>query len=217
MEGGLQLRALTDLKQDSKEIENLLKYGAYAFMDQDGEGDNAQNMKNKDIDEILATGKKKEFQYNKGVYTLQKSTFNASKYEKGALPDVNDPEFWNKVLPYDQIISISVLEKKFKKEKKEFVKSEKEQKEFIKDLEIVFNDFMDAKFDAKMTAASRKQIESDEEMLRVMLQKLIKLQGMKLIYIEKCKEWLREMLRTSKRKKPIASIAQEEKALDPGA
>ena len=33
MEGGLQLRALTDLKQDSKEIENLLKYGAYAFMD----------------------------------------------------------------------------------------------------------------------------------------------------------------------------------------
>jgi TRAP-type C4-dicarboxylate transport system substrate-binding protein len=69
---------------------------------------------------------------------------------------VNDPNFWNKVLPYDQIISITVLEKKFKKEKKEIVKSEKEQKEFIKDLEIVFNDFMDAKFDAKMTAASRK-------------------------------------------------------------
>ena len=70
MEGGLQLRALTDLKQDSKEIENLLKYGAYAFMDQEGDGDNVQNLKNKDIDEILATGKKKEFQYNKGVYTL---------------------------------------------------------------------------------------------------------------------------------------------------
>jgi hypothetical protein len=30
-------------------------------MDQDGDGDNAQNLKNKDIDEILATGKKKEF------------------------------------------------------------------------------------------------------------------------------------------------------------
>jgi hypothetical protein len=69
---------------------------------------------------------------------------------------VNDPNFWNKVLPFDQIISISVLEKKFKKEKKEIAKSDKEQKEFIKDLEIVFNDFMDAKFDIKMTAASRK-------------------------------------------------------------
>jgi hypothetical protein len=217
MEGGLQLRALTDLKQDSKEIENLLKYGAYAFMDQEG-GEGGEDVKNKDIDEILATGKKKEFQYNKGVYTLQKSTFNASKYEKGgALPDVNDPEFWNKVLPYDQIISISVLEKKFKKEKKEIAKSEKEQKEFIKDLEIVFNDFMDAKFDAKMTAASRKTIESDEETLREMLKKLIKLAGMKSVYVEKCKEWVREMLRTSKRKKPLATIAQEEQANNPGA
>ena len=215
MEGGLQLRALTDLKQDSKEIENLLKYGAYAFMDQEGEGENVQNLKNKDIDEILATGKKKEFQYNKGVYTLQKSTFNASKYQKGGLPDVNDPNFWNKVLPFDQIISISVLEKKFKKEKKEIAKSEKEQKEFIKDLEIVFNDFMDAKFDVKLTAASRKQIESDEEMLREMLKKVIKLSGMKLVYVEKSKEWLREMLRTSKRKKPLASIAIEEKTNNP--
>lgn len=69
---------------------------------------------------------------------------------------MNDPNFWNKVLPFDQIISISVLEKKFKKEKKDFAKSEKDQKDFIKDLEIVFNDFMDAKFDVKMTAASRK-------------------------------------------------------------
>lgn len=83
------------------------------------------NFKNKDIDEILATGKKKEFSYNKGVYTLQKSTFNASKYERGAnLPDLNDPDFWNKVLPYDQLISITVLEKKFKKEKKEICKNE---------------------------------------------------------------------------------------------
>lgn len=64
----LHLRGLTELKQDSKEIENLLKYGAYAFIDE-GE-DNEQPNFNKDIDEILATGKKKEFTYNKGVYTL---------------------------------------------------------------------------------------------------------------------------------------------------
>jgi ribosomal 50S subunit-associated protein YjgA (DUF615 family) len=100
-------------------------------------------------------------------------------------------------------MSISVLEKKFKKEKKEICKSESEQTEFIKDLEIVFNDFMDAKFDNKITAASKKQIESDEETLREMLKKLVKLTGMRLQYVERCKEWLREMLRTSKRKKPI--------------
>ncbi len=117
----LHLRGLTELKQDSKEIENLLKYGAYAFIDNEGEDD--QINFNKDIDEILATGKKKEFTYSKGIYTLQKSTFNASKYEK--LPDVDDPDFWNKVMPFDSIISISVLEKRFKKEKKEMGKNDK--------------------------------------------------------------------------------------------
>ncbi len=72
------------------------------------------------------------------------------------MPNVEDPDFWNKVMPYESIISISVLEKKFKKEKKEMGNSEKKQKEFIKDLEVVFNDFMDAKFDVRTTNASRK-------------------------------------------------------------
>jgi hypothetical protein len=48
-----------------------------------------------------------------------------------------------------------------------------------------------------------------------MLKKVIKLSGMKLVYVEKSKEWLREMLRTSKRKKPLASIATEEKTNHP--
>lgn len=64
--GAFNLRGLTELKQDSKEIENLLKYGAYAFIDDE----NDEQVNNKDIDEILATGKKKEFTYSKGLYTL---------------------------------------------------------------------------------------------------------------------------------------------------
>ena len=105
-------------------------------------------------------------------------------------------------MPFDSIVSISVLEKRFKKEKKEMGRSEKIQKEFFKDFEIVFNDFMDAKFELKGSAASRKTFESDEEKLREILKKMIKLSGMKLGYVEKCKEWLRDMLRTNKRKKP---------------
>ncbi len=31
-------------------------------------------------------------------------------------------------------------------------------------------------------------------------------------FVERCKEWLREMLRTSKRKKPVQTITPEEKA-----
>jgi predicted ribosome quality control (RQC) complex YloA/Tae2 family protein len=123
---------------------------------------------------------------------------------------VNDPDFWNKVLPFESIISISVLEKKFKKEKKELGKNEKLLKEFFKDLEIVYNDFMDAKFDTRTTSASKKQLESDEEKLREILKKLIKLNGIKLWYVEKSKEWLRDMLRTNKRKKPSQFIKDME-------
>ena len=94
------------------------------------------------------------------------------------------------------------MEKRFKKEKKEMGKNEKIQKEFFKDFEIVFNDFMDAKFELRSSAASRKTFESDEEKLREILKKMIKLSGMKIVYVEKCKEWLRDMLRTNKRKKP---------------
>ena len=119
----LTLRGIAELKPGSKEIENLLKYGAYAFIDNE-ENEELNNQFNKDIDEILATGKKKEFCYNKGIYTLQKSTFNAQKYEN--LPDVEDPDFWNKVLPFESIMSISVLEKRFKKEKRELQSNEKQ-------------------------------------------------------------------------------------------
>jgi hypothetical protein len=38
---------------------------------------------------------------------------------------------------------------------------------------------MDAKFDNRITAASKKQIESDEETLRELLKKLVKLSGMR--------------------------------------
>ena len=65
---------------------------------------------------------------------------------------------------------------------------------------------MDAKFDVKTSVATKKQLESDEEKLREILKKMIRLSGMKLIYVEKCKEWLRDMLRTNKRKKPVVTL-----------
>ena len=61
---------------------------------------------------------------------------------------------------------------------------------------------MDMKFDASMSASTKKQFEADEETLREMLKKMVKLSGMKSVYVERCKEWLREMLKTGKRKRP---------------
>jgi len=69
---------------------------------------------------------------------------------------VNDPNYWNIIFQNTSNISITELEKRFKKEKKEIIKSEKLQIDFFKDLEIVFNDFMNTKFDAKTSVASKK-------------------------------------------------------------
>lgn len=75
---------------------------------------------------------------------------------------------------------------------------------------------MDMKFDESMSVASRKQFEADEELLREMLKKMVKLSGMKLFYVEKCKEWLREMIRTSRRKKPMQTLAQADRIAEGG-
>jgi hypothetical protein len=100
------------MKINPKEIENLLKYGAYAFLE-DGSG---ENIANTHIEDILSksSNKSKEYKMTKGLYTLQKSTFNvqeggrsstkkgesASKTKSNA-PNVNDPDFWEKVLPFE--------------------------------------------------------------------------------------------------------------------
>ena len=63
-----------EMKINPKEIENLLKYGAYAFLD-DGSG---ENIANTHIEDILSknTSKQREYKMTKGLYTLQKSSFN---------------------------------------------------------------------------------------------------------------------------------------------
>lgn len=38
---------------------------------------------------------------------------------------------------------------------------------------------------------------------------MIKLSGLKPMYIEKCKEWLRELLRTSKRQKKSTAVIRD--------
>lgn len=109
-------------KINPEEVERLLKYGAYAFLEeelqnsQDAEQTAANSMK---IDDILKN--KKERGPKKGKsYTLQKSTFtvadmtgkkdsgkssatkSASKTDEAGKQklNINDPNFWEKVLPF---------------------------------------------------------------------------------------------------------------------
>jgi hypothetical protein len=113
-----------ELKINPKEIENLLKYGAYAFLD-DGSG---ENIANTHIEEILSKNQTREYKATKGLYTLQKSTFNVneggrSSTQKGKnIPNVNDPNFWDKVLPFEGF-NPKQLNRKFKSKKADILKT----------------------------------------------------------------------------------------------
>lgn len=143
-----------EMKINPKEIENLLKYGAYAFLE-DGSG---ENIANTHIEDILSknNNKNKEYKMTKGLYTLQKSTFNvadgrsstqkggsASK-SKGAAPNVNDPDFWEKVLPFEGF-NPKQLNRKFKAKKADILKSKDTQSKFLKEVSKCVKDLLEAK------------------------------------------------------------------------
>lgn len=96
-------------KMDAKEMEQLLREGAYAvFMDED-EGD-AQEFCEQDIDKILQSrahvhitegGTTTDSWLNKKKKSnkTRKSVFTGDESQEHAEVDVNDPDFWAKVLP----------------------------------------------------------------------------------------------------------------------
>jgi hypothetical protein len=141
-----------ELKINPKEIENLLKYGAYAFLE-DGSG---ENIANTHIEDILSknSGKSREYKVTKGIYTLQKSQFNVheggrSSTQKGSasksnVPNVNDPNFWDKVLPFEGF-NPKQLNRKFKTKKADILKSKDTQSKFVKEVSKCVKDLLEAK------------------------------------------------------------------------
>lgn len=143
----------SEMKINPKEIENLLKYGAYAFLEE-GSGDNVANTH---IDEILSknSGKSREYKMTKGLYTLQKSTFNVNdggrsstsksgSASKNHVPNVNDPNFWEKVLPFEGF-NPKQLNRKFKAKKADILKSKDSQSKFLKEVSKCVKDLLEAK------------------------------------------------------------------------
>ena len=119
-----------DLKPDQKEIENLLRYGAYAFIDNDG--DIIEEM---DINELFT--KKVKGSKKKGK-SLNKSTFNVDEYEK-KLDKLNDEDFWKEILPSLETVSVQALEKKLKFDRADIIKNETTQSEFLENLKKLVN------------------------------------------------------------------------------
>lgn len=172
---------LPDLKPDQKEIENLLRYGAYAFIDNDGE-----DIQNMDIDDILKKEKGKGKQ-RKGKH-LSKSTFNVDEYE-ARLDKLNDDEFWKEILPNLETMSVQALEKKLKFDRTEIVKNEEAQREFLNNLMKLKNQLLET----KANSADIFSTEDDETRLRDLMMKFCKVHKMNTEIREEAKKCLRDL------------------------
>ena len=85
-------------KEQDEETERMLKFGAYAL--QDGE-DDAEKFLSQDIDEILKTRTTtihSDRSQDKNSNQLSKATFITDPGDKNASLDVDDPNFWSKVI-----------------------------------------------------------------------------------------------------------------------
>jgi hypothetical protein len=101
-EGGGAINSVTDL--DRGTIDRLLKYGAYAIMENEKESELASNQfKDADIDSILkgsrtyVYGGELDSESNKaGLLNFNKASFETGNSDSKI--DFNDEQFWEKVL-----------------------------------------------------------------------------------------------------------------------
>lgn len=169
-----------DLKPDQKEIENLLRYGAYAFIDNDG--DIIEEM---DINELFT--KKVKGSKKKGK-SLNKSTFNVDEYEK-KLDKLNDEDFWKEILPSLETVSVQALEKKLKFDRADIIKNETTQSEFLENLKKLVNQLLET----KSKSADVFSTEDDETRLRDLMMKFCKVHKMNAEIREEAKKLLRDL------------------------
>lgn len=172
---------MVDLKPDQKEIENLLRHGAYAFIN--GEGDDMEDMNIEDL-----FNKKKTKGSKKKGKSLNKSTFNVDEYEK-KLDKMNDDDFWKEILPTLEVLSVQALEKKLKFDRSDIVKSEDAQKEFLENLRKLVNQLLET----KRNSADVFSTEDDETRLRDLMMKFCKVHKMKPEIRDEAKKLLREL------------------------
>lgn len=131
-------------KVDPAEVEKLLKYGAYAFLDEEqGEGsENAANTAVKIEDILKNKGEKKGVQ--KTSFNVQGDSGKASTKKGGSGLKINDPNFWEKVLPFDGFNPKQLL-RKFKQKRNDLASTHESQKKFLKDIQKCTDDLVAAK------------------------------------------------------------------------
>ncbi|OMJ68517.1 hypothetical protein SteCoe_34011 [Stentor coeruleus] len=125
-------------KDTKAEIETLLKFGAYSILEEDST--KSQQFFESNIDEILQTSSR-VVNYNviKGCYSFSKSSFVSHGSDTSI--NIDDPNFWNKVLPPQTSLSSRLLTKLNDRS----FDAEKQCDEFFEELELAVNEIIAAR------------------------------------------------------------------------
>ena len=127
-------------KDERREVENLLRFGAYSILDEDTS--KSQHFVESNIEEILEKNSRVvNYSIIRGCYSLGKSSFISHTADQSI--DVNDPEFWSKILPPQTSPASRLLTKL--NDQSFNVKSHLD--EFMQELTLAVNDMVAAKGD----------------------------------------------------------------------
>ncbi|CAI2362631.1 unnamed protein product [Moneuplotes crassus] len=169
-----------EIKNNPNEVENLLKHGAYAFLNE--ENDKENDIESLDIDKLIEDAGKGGL---KKGYNYEKKTFDVAEHERD-IPDFQNDKFWNKIFS-DDIPSVANLEKEFKSNRKKLLKNQEALVIFLDKLDRAIEDLMDS---CKNKQTLSDLIKDDEEKIRFILEAVLKSKTVDLDAKERAKDML---------------------------
>eukprot|EP00357_Protocruzia_adherens_P015827 CAMPEP_0115012704 /NCGR_PEP_ID=MMETSP0216-20121206/24912_1 /TAXON_ID=223996 /ORGANISM="Protocruzia adherens, Strain Boccale" /LENGTH=2334 /DNA_ID=CAMNT_0002381845 /DNA_START=106 /DNA_END=7109 /DNA_ORIENTATION=+ len=177
-------------KQNKQEIERLLKKGAYSLQDDD-DGTATKTFMENDIDDILKNNSRVvEYSQISGSYSFNKSTFISSTADQSI--DIDDPEFWSKVLPA-RTSAANILFTKLNDRTINFTDA-KIQADFMQELEQVVHDTIEAKINSHTLETTE-----DEEVVTEMLEEIGQMKSFEKESRAQATKWIQEINKPSRR------------------
>ena len=177
-------------KDTKAEIENLLKYGAYSILEEDSS--KSQQFFESNIDEILQTSSR-VVNYNliKGCYSFSKSSFVSHGSDTSI--SIDDPNFWNKVLPPQTSLSSRLLTKINDRGFDPLTQGE----EFFEELELAVNEVIAGK---TMPESNYE----DEDVLTTLLFQVTQTKHFPRVKRQLASKWMNELTRPSRSRNRVS-------------
>ena len=178
-------------KENKAEIENLLKYGAYSILEEDSS--KSQQFFESNIDEILQASRVVNYNVINRCYSFSKSSFVSHGADTSI--NIDDPNFWNKILPPQTSLSSRLLTKLNDRS----FDAVSQCDEFFEELELAVNDVV----------AGRNSMESnneDEDVLTTLLYQVTQNKVFPRAKRQQASKWMNDMTRPNRRFNRILKV-----------